>query len=284
VGVDYLWTLAFQRGEYVPDWVGGVEAREIMIHRASIHAIEDSRPVVPEPPNPLQARISTIDRYVAGDLRGALAWCGEPSPDPHDLTELAVIADVRAEAGDPRALPAIEALRRERPAEADLIRARYHLQRQEGPAAAAAFESAIREYDRDPWTWTTIVGRCLPLAGRIAAAHPAAAPRLFAALAQPIPADCADLLRRGARFEIARQIEGERFGPLTRTAVEDFGVNGPWTLPMLSVRVASCAANGDPRLADARRDLMEFQRDDSAALPNAVPAVGAGAPGVAGRP
>ena len=75
----------------------------------------------------------------------------QQSEPPRDPSELAMAADLEAEAGSETALPLIEQLRGYQPAEADTVLATLRLRQSRFAEAAAALEAGVRPLSRDPW-------------------------------------------------------------------------------------------------------------------------------------
>jgi hypothetical protein len=277
LNIDLLRQLALQRQEHLPGWSGRpIDSNQLMLQRASMRLLEDIRPPTPPREHPLYARAAAMNCYIGGDYTAAYQWWRASGTfTACDLTELAMVADVLANADDPAAPSHIEALRPWRPAEAGLVLARLRLRRGELPAAAAALEGAFEVYRRDPWTWLVLAERSLPLAVRIAEKDPALAERMFAALEAPFSVYCLELPRLETRLDVAHVIEGDAPGERTRAAIDAFGRHVPWTLPTLAARAGSYARLGDPRAEEARRELRAYMHllppqpygPDGAALP-----------------
>src|SRR5207237_8840860 len=90
-----------------------------------------------------QARQAALRRYfAAGDAAGAReAWRSQTDP-PRDPSELAMAADIEADAGSDAALPLIDKLRAYQPAEADTILAALRQRPSRFADAAAALVAA----------------------------------------------------------------------------------------------------------------------------------------------
>lgn len=263
VDLEALRSIAVRRGEHLPAWVdSGIDWDHFMLQQAYLPMSEGAAPTLPPPGHRLYARTAAMSAYLNEDYAGALRhWRESRATSPYDLSELAMVADVMAEGGDPAAEGFIELLRRDRPVEADLVLTRLQLRRGNAAAAAEAFEIALSGYRHDPWAWTLLVNRALPLASEIAAQDRAVAgQRLFAALEQPFAAYASNFTRIVARLDVARVIENGVPREYVRAAIEPFGENGPWVGRYLATRADSYARLGDPRAAKARQDLLAFVR------------------------
>ena len=115
----------------------------------------------PESPNEAPRQAALRRYYQAGDVPGAREIWRQQSPSrPRDPSELAMAADLEAEAGSDAALPLIEQLRAYQPAEADTVLATLRLRQSRFDKAAAALEAGVRAARK----W--IPGRCCDSSGR----------------------------------------------------------------------------------------------------------------------
>ena len=109
------------------------------------------------------------------------AWRAQDE-EPEGPNELALVAEVTADAGEERALAYIEALRAYQPAEADACLARLLLRLGSHEAALLALESAFEAYRGDPWPSPLVMQGALDAALELAGQKPELAPRVLAAL------------------------------------------------------------------------------------------------------
>ena len=133
-----------------------------------------------------RARRTALERYFeAGDLKAAREiWLGQTEP-PRDPWELAMAADLEAEAGSETALPLIEQLRAYQPAEADTMLATLRMRQSRFPEAASALAAAFARYRVDPWPLLRYKEKALSLASAIGRGDPATARGLYDALRRP---------------------------------------------------------------------------------------------------
>jgi spermidine synthase/MFS family permease len=180
-------------------------------------------------------------------------------PNP-EIFELRIAAESLAREGDAAALPFIEAHRAQSPIEADALLGRLRATQGRVAEASAALERAFIAYRTNPWPDRKLMEDSLTLAVQLAQADSSgmAGNRYFEILGEPFVLSLQDEARRMARFRIARVLEGQYFGELTRQTVVDYEPNVPWTGEFLYARYQSYEATGDPRTAQARRDALAF--------------------------
>jgi hypothetical protein len=215
------------------------------------------------PPDVLQAlppeeqtRQATRRRYLeVDDPAGTRAIWQQQSEPPRDPSELAMAADLEAEAGSDTALPLIEQLRAYQPAEADTILATLRLRQSRIGEAAAALQAALARYHVDPWQLLRYKQRALTLATTISGTDPATAPSLYDALREPFSVHAVDNARRIARLEVAAKFD---FKGRCREPLQGLEPHVPWEARFLAMRRDCYQLNNDPRLAVANRDLLDF--------------------------
>jgi hypothetical protein len=123
----------------------------------------------------------------------------EPARDP---LELAMAADLEAEAGSDAALPLVEQLRTYQPAEADTVLATLRLRQSRFEDAAAALVSAFARLRVDPWPQMRFKQKALGLAAAVGERRPATARQLFDALKEPFSVRAADTPRLLIRADL----------------------------------------------------------------------------------
>jgi spermidine synthase len=193
-------------------------------------------------------------RWLARDLAGArAAWSGTPV----DTSELALLAEVTAEAGDTAALAWIERLRAWAPVEADAALARLRLRRGDAAAATDALVAAFDRYHEDPWPLPELMRGALDLAVELAGADALAAARLYAALATPFAIRALDDMRARTEVAIARRFEGSN---LCVRALERLEPHVPWQRELLEWRSACYQRAHHPAARSAARDLERFRQ------------------------
>jgi spermidine synthase len=209
---------------------------------------------------PERARQSALLHYFSrSNMAAARQSWQEQSGEPRDPNELAMLADIEADAGSERALVHIERLRESKPAEADTFLGLLRLRQVNDEAAAAALESALERVRDDPWSLTGTVVRAIGLAGTVGARSPALARRMLAALSEPFAVDA----QREARLTTAARLSrAAGFADFCREAVEGLEPHTPWDLEFLILRRDCYSAVGDARAGLAERELADFARKE----------------------
>ena len=203
-----------------------------------------------------QLRQQALRRYYvdndAAGARGIWRQVTEPARDP---AELAMAADLEAEAGSETALPLIAQLRAYQPAEADIVLATLRLHQSRTEEAVAALVSAFTRLRVDPWAQIRFVQKSLVLAEALGARGPEAARQLFDALKEPFSVRAADTPRLVTRVDLAVRFD---FRGACQSAFSDLEPHVPWTQSLLVMRRDCYQAANDPRLPGALRDLEDF--------------------------
>lgn len=215
VDLPSLWRAArvAQAGPPLP---GAIDWRRVEDERISFYAAVGRRALLPgEVDGEAAERLEAQLRYREGALGAALAaWRRQPRP-PQGLTELALVLEALADAGE-AAPPALrqgaERLAQAQPIERDVIAARLQLRRGDGAGAAALLAGAFVAHRQDPWPLRGLMARALRLAEEVAAARPAEAPRLLDALREPFAVAILDEDRRLTRLRLAAAAAPERCG------------------------------------------------------------------------
>ena len=163
--------------------------------------------LMPQGPPAEQARQIAMLRYHEnGEIAGArLAWPRDA--DPRDPNELAMLADVEAEAASDAALPLIERLRAYQPGEADVFLAKLRLRQSRTLDAAAALESAFTRFRSDPWPAPRLKQLAVDLAETVVKRDDSLARRMFTALGQPFAVHALEDARLIARAELSMQFD-----------------------------------------------------------------------------
>jgi len=211
-----------------------------------------------------QQRQEALRRYYqAGDIAGARDLWRQQSEPPRDPSELAMAADLEAEAGSDTALPLIEQLRGYQPAEADTVLATLRLRQSKLDEAAAALESAMARYRVDPWPVLRFKQKALALINVVTSSDPGQARRLFDALRQPFSVRAIDSMRVLLMAELTTRFD---FKGACREPMGAVEPHVPWTAAFLVMRRNCYQENNDPRLAAATRDLNDFLAHEPLAL------------------
>lgn len=260
--IDDLRDVAVRRRNHRPDRLTGpYRGERVEDERGAMYTQQDFFP----PPSPAgdedrRRRVAAQARFLSGDRAAGLAAWPFGGRPPEGMTEIAVAADLLAEAGEEKALPLIGRIGGWSAAEAELIRARYLLRRGDGARAAAALEGAFRECRSDPWPWPRLVQGGLELAGEIAARDLRGAARLYEALDEPFAVRVLDEERLTALVAVGRVLGGESHA----RAVERWEPHIPWNGPFLTERAEAYARAGRPLARRAAEDRDAYFRREPA--------------------
>ena len=170
--------------------------------------------------------------------------------------EMALVAEVVADAGEERALAYIEALRPYQPAEADACLARLRLRQGYHEAALQALEASLAAYRRDPWPLPHVMQGALDAALELAGQKPELAPRVLASLREEFALGMLNEVRLEVAFLVGSLGEpGEDCARL----LEPMEPNVPFTQPWLDYRLRCYTRTDDPRLVTAYDELRRFE-------------------------
>ena len=209
-------------------------------------------------PNPERSRrISALSAFAAGDVKGALREWRAQSHEPSGPTELWVVANAYASAGDDGALRYADSLMGEEPVEALLVAGRLRMRQGRAGEAAVHLEEAFARARSFPWSMESAMTSGLALAVDVARAEPKTASGLLDALSVPFAVLAVDDVRKRSAVEIASVSPP---GPACVTALEALEPWVPWDEASLERR-ARCYAGAQHSLAAAAEsDLREFRR------------------------
>lgn len=212
-------------------------------------------PLADTPPDERARQTALRAYFERRDMAGAQAqWESQTGP-ARDITELAMAADLEAEAGSEGAEPLIALLRRFQPAEADLFLATLRWRQDRDDEAAAAIEATLVRLRTDPWPLLRYKEKAVALADAIARQSPAMARRMSDALSQPFAVRELEDQRLLLLADLTRQLD---FASVCRPAIDAFGEHVPWAGAFLALRRDCYQTTSDPRLEIAERDLNEF--------------------------
>jgi spermidine synthase len=183
------------------------------------------------------------------------AWRGQDHP-PEGPNEIALVAEVTADAGDAGAEGLIAALRAEQPAEADACLARLRLRQMRYEEALAALETALERYRSDPWPAPLVMQGALDAALELAGQRPDLAPRVLETLRKPFVLHMLDEVRREEVFLIGSLGEP---GPDCARLFADLEPNVPFNAEWLGYRKRCYALLDHPLLLRAIDDFDRFQ-------------------------
>jgi hypothetical protein len=183
------------------------------------------------------------------------AWRAQDQ-EPEGPNELALVAEVLADAGEEQALRYIEALRAYQPAEADACLGRLRLRQGWSEAALQALDAAFAAYRHDPWPLPLSMQGALDAEVELVGQKPELAPRVVAALREPFALGMLNEVRIEVAF-LAGSL-GEPEEDCARL-VEPMEPNVPFTRPWLDFRFRCYTRTDHPRLVEAWDDLKRFE-------------------------
>lgn len=173
-----------------------------------------------------------------------------------------MVGHVLAWTGDPSATAYIDKVAELNPGEASMLLAFLRSRQGRFTETAVALESAYISLRTDPWVMAQICKKSFDIAHYLASTDPsgAVAVRLFRALEQPFSVYAFEEDRRKTLPLIGVLADRRTPGEYTRKAIESFEPNIPWDRQFLQVRRDCYRALGDPRAAQAERDLAKFMQ------------------------
>jgi hypothetical protein len=201
-------------------------------------------------------RAALIGYYQQGDLTMARrAWAEYPNA-ARDLDEVAMLAELNAEAGSNDALPLVNEMRSDDMGEADTVLAVLRFRQSRFDEAARALEEAFAQFRVNPWTTLRFKQQAIDLANSLGSVDSQLAQRMFNALREPFAVDAMYEQRLLSLANLSRYGDFKSLCPGAVGALEG---HVPWTQPFLELRHDCYAAAGDPRVALATKDYIEFQ-------------------------
>jgi hypothetical protein len=242
---------------------GPVDWSRVARQRHALYTIAGSTaPPEPDAPQTERVRAQAHAQYLGGDLAAAArTLAGQPGA-PESAVETTLLAEGLAEAGDPRAVPYIQALRAIDPTEAEAATARLALRMGRPELARDALVAAFVHYRTDPWPGQVAMSHALALADELTLGRSDMAGVLFEALGEAFAVAALEEPRRLVRLSV-----GSHAGvsDQCRSAVAPFEPHVPWRGDVLRYRAHCYERTRDPRALEARVDLEEYLRQDVAA-------------------
>jgi spermidine synthase len=209
---------------------------------------------VPERQHPLAG---AYENFLAGRLQDCVRAWRAVGREPATPTELGMVAEALAEAGDEAAFPYIEQLRAFQPTEASAILGRLRFRQDRYTEAAYALEASFRAYRTDGWAWPMIMTHALEVATHLIGRDPNALKILRPALEQPFAGLMLDEARREILLKLAVAREPDATCAQALTSYEPHPL---WQQPLLGWR-ARCYEM--VHHADAVRAAQERDEYDS---------------------
>jgi hypothetical protein len=258
VDVEAVRQAAAEAGADHPAFEGGtLDLARLQDERLTVwSSAGEAPPRVPATAGGLARRADAHVLWTQRSRPAALSAWRAQEKEPQGPNELALVAEVTADAGDERALAYVEALRQYQPAEADACLARLLLRLGSRPAALQALESAFEAYRRDPWPSPLVMQGGLDAALELAGQAPELAPRVLAALQPEFALRMLNEVRLEEAFLVGS--EGEP-GPACARLLEPVEPHVPFTKPWLEYRLRCYTRQDDPRLVEAWDDLERFE-------------------------
>jgi len=216
----------------------------------------------------LSLRASAHTQWIQRNRPGALAAWRAQDQAPGNPTELAMVAELLADAADEAALEPIRELRALQPAEADACLARLRLRQGRTEEALAAAEASLTRYRTDPWPASHVMQGALDVALELAALRPELGPRI----AEVLREEFALRALNEVRIEILLLIATA--GPIDESCagfLAPYEPHVPWSRDWLSFRQRCYALTRDPREPLAHRELERFLAAEPAPLLPAPP-------------
>jgi spermidine synthase len=213
-----------------------------------------------------KARVTAQSSFLAGDPSKALGWWQSQRHDPKSPTELAVVAESYASAGDDRARTYIEKLRVYQPTEAQLVYARMLARQGKNAEATAALEAGFERHRHDVWPWVVITRHAFTTADEVAAADPSMADRIYRAIASPLPVYLLEGTRLATMLKIAMRTK------LAVPCAETLGLFEPyvpWRKDVLEWR-KSCYQGPSAASSTAGLDLADLLADTPAPFESGI--------------
>jgi hypothetical protein len=183
------------------------------------------------------------------------AWRAQER-EPEGPQELALVAEVTADAGEEGALAYLQALRAYQPAEADACLGRLRLRQGRHEAALQALESAFEAYRRDPWPSPLVMQGALDAVLEVAGQKPELGPRVLAALQPEFALGMLNEVRLEEAFLVGSEAEP---GDGCARLLDPVEPHVPFTKPWLEYRLRCFTREDDPRLVEAWDDLVRFE-------------------------
>ncbi len=243
------------------DWLR-VEDNYFLMHLGDRAPVPEAAAVSPDQ----RFRIRAANRYLSGDLPGVIEAWGQQGRAPLYPAEVSMLAEAFAEAGNEAAFPLAQQLRQWRPADADLILARFHLRRGEPQVALAAMAAAFERLRSDPWSDQLLLERGLALAVELAAVDRGTAVALDRLLAPPFAIKMLNGRRLDVRLQVARRIGCAAEVPV----LHELEPYVPWDRALLGRRLTCYDSTGDPLTATAARDFEAFLDQEPQTFDEAV--------------
>jgi spermidine synthase len=262
--------LARARGEHRPEnFTGDIDWGRVDEGWESFLIAEEESEEAPDYLDKEQkARVSAQSQYLEGETTKAVSSWFSQRRAPQTPTELAVVAESLANAGDDRARTYIEKLRIHQPTEADAVYARLLARQGKTKEAGLALEATFERHRHDVWPWAVISRHAFGTAEEVAVADPSLAERLYGAISFPLPVYLHEERRLDAMLKIAMHDKLEV--PCAET-LKLFEPYIPWRQEVLDWRSQCYRSGNDGRARLAASDLAELLSQKPAPFESGLP-------------
>jgi hypothetical protein len=210
-----------------------------------------------------RARAAAFASYVDGDLPGALRYWRSQPDEPKTLSQIALVAESLAAAGESSAaLPYIEKLASALPWDAEGIRAEVYWRNRRPREATETLEKFFNALHEQPWPARGLIKRSLTRAEVIANSDRSkiAAGMFYRALREPLCVFNNETERLATALALGIYLDGDHLTEYTPPIVEAFEPHVLWEYPFLQVRKACYKDANNPRAERATRDFDEFMK------------------------
>jgi spermidine synthase len=256
--VESVRKAAAEAGADHPTFVGGtLDLARLLDERLTVYSSAGEAPPSPGiAAGSLARRADAHALWTRRSRPAALqAWRAQDR-EPEGPQEIALVAEVMADAGEEEALEYLLALRAYQPAEADACLGRLRLRQGHHEAALQALESAFEAYRRDPWPSPLVMQGALDAVLEVAGQKPELGPRVLASLRPEFALRMLNEVRLEEAFLVGSETEP---GDGCAQLLEPVEPHAPFTKPWLEYRLRCYTREDDPRLVEAWDDLKRFE-------------------------
>ena len=258
-GLEVLREAARARGEDRPEVTGDVDWARVADEQERVRTSENVPPFArPDLDAAAQHRLAAQARYLQRDLGGALAEWQRQDAAPRSITELELVAQGLAHAGDDSHPEVLAQLRAFDAVEGDIVDALRALapDRNDDAAAVTALVHAFVTCRSDPWAAKALFEQAFGAALALAEKQPIYAAHLYRALAEPFAVRTFDEDRQETALRVAAASHDVS---LCTAAAHTLEPNFPWRGDLLALRRDCYAAADDPLADQAAREAVEEQ-------------------------
>lgn len=201
-----------------------------------------------------QKRAQALAGWQGGDFQPILQLDEDGHQPILDVEKLA-LAEALASKGDDRALTILPAIEQSWPASAEFIRASLANKQENYDEALEAVERAFKHLRLLPWESATVLNRGHDFIQSLLRAHPQYAPRIYAAMEEPLALSLMESQRRRHLLEIAQLIDPQT---VDKTLTRWFEPNIPWSIEILTLRSVTYSQTKNPLWKQALDDMLLY--------------------------